>query len=88
MLPAYPRHAGRRCEELQELEETMLMSAWHLELSEPCEKSRLIWPELAGQPTLTLSSGQLPKSPSRWTKGPRHTRRSPHNQPPEQRRKD
>jgi 3-hydroxyisobutyrate dehydrogenase-like beta-hydroxyacid dehydrogenase len=26
MLPTYPRHAGRRCEELQEVEETMLMS--------------------------------------------------------------
>ena len=26
MLPTYPRHAGRRCEELREVEETMLMS--------------------------------------------------------------
>jgi 3-hydroxyisobutyrate dehydrogenase-like beta-hydroxyacid dehydrogenase len=26
MLPTYPRHAGRRCEELEEVEETMLMS--------------------------------------------------------------
>jgi 3-hydroxyisobutyrate dehydrogenase-like beta-hydroxyacid dehydrogenase len=26
MLPTYPQHAGRRCEELQEVEETMLIS--------------------------------------------------------------
>src|SRR5437868_2652439 len=26
MLPTYPQHAGRRCEELREVEETMLMS--------------------------------------------------------------
>src|SRR5947209_1599928 len=26
MLPTYPQHAGRRCEELREIEETMLMS--------------------------------------------------------------
>jgi hypothetical protein len=26
MLPTYPQHAGRRCEELLEVEETMLMS--------------------------------------------------------------
>ena len=26
MLPTYPQHAGRRCQELQEVEETMLMS--------------------------------------------------------------
>jgi len=28
MLPTYPQHAGRRCQELQEVEETMLMSGF------------------------------------------------------------
>jgi hypothetical protein len=57
MLPTYPQHAARRCEELQEVEETMLISG--------------LTPRIVGavrEVTSALASVDWPEhDPQRWT---------------------
>jgi hypothetical protein len=43
LMPTYPQHASRRCEELQEIERTMLLSAVAHKWWMPRCPSPLIW---------------------------------------------